>query len=67
MTRPIRVGDTVVLEYSDGTAEYGFTVLHIPMDTGDMWYLENGAGVVMAINSMSPKIFAILLQKGGDE
>jgi hypothetical protein len=65
MSRPIKEGDTVTLRYSDGSAEFGFTVLHTPSDSGDLWYLKAAWGVIMGINPSSTKLHAIELDKEG--
>lgn len=62
----IDVGDIVQLEYIHSLPRVG-KVLHLPQNTGDMWYIEevseNGRNIIYAQNPTSSELVRIILER----
>jgi len=66
MARPIQKGDIVDIYYTDGRRARECKVLHVPQDTGDMWYFEDYNDAVFVQNPCSSSLDIIKLLRGGN-
>jgi hypothetical protein len=65
MTRPIREGDLVDVFYADGQEWTNLKVLHVPVNTGDMWYFyDTRSGRTIAQNPNSSNLDSIITCEG---
>lgn len=62
--RPIKEGDVVRVFMND--EHFSGTVLHVPQDVGDLWYIET-SGTITAINPCSSKFDSIVKFKDRKE
>ena len=49
-TRPIAEGDIVNVYFANGDRLKNAKVVHMPVDTGDLWYFETSNGIIVGQN-----------------
>ena len=62
MTRPIKEGDIVNVIWTDESELQNVKVLHIPQNTGDLWYFEYNEKI-WGVNPSSASFDCIVMKK----